>query len=79
MTKLTLSVDERTIRRAKSFAKAHRTSLSKLVSRYLSSLEVEPEECFFDRLHSELEGEGFETPRLSDDEARKRHVSEKYL
>ena len=79
MTKLTLSVDETTIKRAKSFAKAHRTSISKLVSHYLSSLEVEPEESFFDRLHAELEGEGFEAPRLSDDEARKRHIGEKYL
>lgn len=79
MTKLTLSVDETTIRRAKSFAKAHRTSLSKLVSRYLSSLEVEPEERFFDRLHAELNEEGFEAPRLDDDETRRRHVAEKYL
>ena len=38
MPKLTLSVDERVVRRAKRYAAAHGTSVSKLVERYLDLL-----------------------------------------
>ncbi len=36
--KLTLSIDERVIRRAKRFSRRHGTSVSRLVSEFLSSL-----------------------------------------
>lgn len=38
MTKLTLTLDEKVIRRAKRYAAARGTSLSRLVERYLDSL-----------------------------------------
>jgi hypothetical protein len=37
-TKLTLNVDKEIIEEAKSYAKAHRVSLSKLIENYLNSL-----------------------------------------
>lgn len=37
--KLTLSVEEEAIRRARWFSKKHRTSISRLVSDFLSSLD----------------------------------------
>ena len=37
-TKLTLSVDEATIKRAKQFSRDHQTTVSELVSRFLASL-----------------------------------------
>ena len=41
--KLTLSVDEAAIRRARRYSERHGTSVSELVSRFLSSLGEEPE------------------------------------
>lgn len=38
-TKLTLSVDEATIKRAKRFSERNQTTVSELVSRFLSSLD----------------------------------------
>ncbi len=38
MPKLTLSVDDRVVRRAKKYASAQGTSVSKLVERYLDQL-----------------------------------------
>jgi hypothetical protein len=38
-TKLTLSLDDGVIDKAKQYAKAHKVSLSKLVERYFDSLE----------------------------------------
>jgi hypothetical protein len=40
--KLTLSVDEAAIRRARRYSKRHGTSVSELVSRFLGSLDDEP-------------------------------------
>ncbi len=40
-TKLTLSVNGQTVRRAKSYAKKHKTSVSKIVESYLASLPEE--------------------------------------
>jgi hypothetical protein len=41
-TKLTLSVEESAVRRARRYSKRHGTSVSELVSRFLASLEDEP-------------------------------------
>jgi GTP1/Obg family GTP-binding protein len=43
MARLTLSVDEEVVTRAKRFAADHGTSVSKMVQEYLSSLEAAPE------------------------------------
>ena len=40
--KLTLSVEESAVRRARRYSKRHGTSVSELVSRFLGSLEDEP-------------------------------------
>jgi len=40
--KLTLSVEESSVRRARRYSKRHGTSVSELVSRFLGSLEDEP-------------------------------------
>ena len=40
--KLTLSVEESAVRRARRYSKRHGTSVSELVSRFLESLEDEP-------------------------------------
>jgi len=40
--KLTLSVDEAAIRRARRYSKRHGTSVSELVTRFLDGLEDEP-------------------------------------
>lgn len=42
--KLTLSIDETVIRRAKRFSKRHDTSVSQLVTEFLSSLEDDSSE-----------------------------------
>ena len=43
-TKLTLSLDEQTIRKAKAWAKAHHASLSGLVEAYFESLVAQPDD-----------------------------------
>ncbi len=40
-TKLTLSIEENTIKRAKDYAKSHNRSLSDLIETYLNALTVE--------------------------------------
>jgi hypothetical protein len=42
MAKLTLSVDDTVISRAKRYARAHGVSVSKMVEAYLSALVAEP-------------------------------------
>lgn len=42
-TKLTLRLDENMIKKAKSYAKKQKTSLSQLVSKYFQSLNNQPE------------------------------------
>ncbi len=41
-TKLTLTIDEQTIQKAKSYAKKHKTSLSKIVEFYFRAISSEP-------------------------------------
>ncbi|MEX0892493.1 MAG: DUF6364 family protein [Gemmatimonadota bacterium] len=42
--KLTLSVDEQVIERARRYSQLHNTSISRLVSTFLAQLPVEPDE-----------------------------------
>ena len=55
--KLTLSLDERVIERAKVYAQDHKISLSRLIESYLSSLiENKPEEITITPLVESLSG-----------------------
>ena len=79
MGKLTLSLEQEIIDRAKGVAKNRKTSLSKLVSQFLSSLEpAASQDAFLARLHQELELEGFKPSSLDDDQLRDRHIREKH-
>ena len=70
--KLTLSVDEAAIRRARRYSERHGTSVSELVSRFLGSLEDErPTET---PLVSKLRGI---LPADTSVEEYRRHVAEK--
>jgi len=81
-TKLTLSVDDEIIRRAKEYARQHRVSLSDLVERYFESLVRRSEEVresgdstpLTDGLSGALKGMGFSTG-----DARVEYLSKKYL
>ncbi len=79
MGKLTLSLEQEIIDRAKGVAKNRKTSLSKLVSQFLSNLEpAASQDAFLARLHQELELEGYKPSSLDDDQLRDRHIREKY-
>ena len=79
MGKLTLSLEQEIIDRAKGVAKNRKTSLSKLVSQFLSSLEpAASQDAFLARLHQELEREGYKPSSLDDDKLRDRHIREKH-
>ena len=81
-TKLTLSVDDDIIRRAKEYARLHRLSLSDLVERYFESLVRRSEEVresgestpLTDSLSGALKGLGFSTG-----DARVEYLTKKYL
>ncbi len=72
--KLTLSVDERVIERARRYSSQHNTSISKLVTDYLSQLESSSEATvapWVQRLRGILPSDA------SEDEYRE-HLEEKY-
>ena len=83
MNKLTISVDGTVVDRAKRYAKAQRTSLSKLIERYLRSLVASPPDCpgaFFAEFHQQLLKEGYTSFNVgSDDDIRRKHIRKKYL
>lgn len=74
MSKLTLSVDEAVIERAKRLAAERGTSVSKLVERYLALVSgagrPRAEAPVLDRLRGSLAG--------SDPDAYRRHLERKY-
>lgn len=72
--KLTLSVDEAAIRRARRFSERHGTSISSLVSDFLASLGDEPADAET-RIVSRLRGI---LPPDADQEAYRKHLLEKY-
>ncbi len=79
MGKLTLSLEQEIIDRAKRVARTRKTSLSKMISQFLSSLEpTASQDSFLARLHQELEREGYKPSSLDDDQLRERHMAEKY-
>jgi hypothetical protein len=52
--KLTLTIDEKVIARAKEYAREHGRSLSNLIENYLQSLLEEPEAAGYDTPYSPL-------------------------
>jgi hypothetical protein len=72
--KLTLSVDEKVVRRAKRYAAARGTSVSRLVERYLDLLSKPPESDDQTPVLRLLRG----AARGVSAEAHRRHLSRKY-
>jgi hypothetical protein len=74
MSKLTLSVDERVVARAKQFAARRGTSVSRLVERYLELVSRPPsvpdDAPVLRRLRGSLAG--------ADPESYRRHLTRKY-
>ncbi len=76
-TKLTLSMDDVVIEKAKQYAALHNISLSKLVERYLNTLEDAAEDVAISPTVQELMGI---MPAMEYDvkEAYRKHLVEKY-
>ena len=74
MSKLTLSVDEKVVTRAKRYAAARGTSVSQLVERYLDLLSKPPRADDQTPVLSLLRGAGRDVPA----EAHRRHLNRKY-
>jgi hypothetical protein len=72
--KLTLSVDEKVVRRAKRYAAAHGTSVSRLVERYLDLLSNPPQPDDQTPVLRLLRG----AARGVSADAHRRHLSRKY-
>jgi len=80
-TKLTLSINENTILRAKRFAKSHGTSLSVLVEQYFSYITADQvqEEEITSPIVRELSGLIELNQDFSVREAYGKHLEDKYL
>jgi hypothetical protein len=74
-TKLTLSIDDAIVRRAKRHAREHGTSLSGLVSRFLALVPAGADAQQTPRALRSLRG----LLTRGDREAHRRHLREKYL
>lgn len=74
MAKLTLSVDPKVVQQAKRYARARRTSISRLVERYLQLLARGGEEGGLPPVLSELRG----LLRRGSSAQYRRHVLRKY-
>ena len=78
MAKLTLNVEPDIVRAAKTYARAHHTSLSKLVSQFFRALPQPASADFWTQLHGSLVEEGFQEPTDDLDVLRRQHVRRKY-
>jgi hypothetical protein len=74
--KLTLSVDEQVIERARRYSRLHNTSISQLVSNYLAQLGADEGEQAYSPTVRRLLGI---LPSETDIEQYHRHLEEKYL
>lgn len=74
MPKLTLSVDDRVVHRAKKYAAAQGTSVSKLVERYLDQLSRPIDMSGAPPVLRLLRGAAKDVPA----DARRKHLSRKY-
>ncbi|MBI4876490.1 MAG: toxin-antitoxin system protein [Acidobacteria bacterium] len=75
MPKLTLSVDESVVSRAKSYARRRGTSVSKLVENYLKTLAAPAESGEDPPILRSLRG----ILKKGDREAYRKHLADKYL
>ena len=75
LTKLTLTVDEDVIRRAREYSEAHQTSISRLVNNFLAGLAVPEQED----LHPVVKRLVGLLPPETDEADYYRHLEEKYL
>ncbi len=73
--KLTLSVDEAVIERARRYSRRHKTSISQLVSNYLSNLDAPDEETEYSPTVRRLLGI---LPTEASLEEYHEHLEEKY-
>ena len=78
MAKLTLNVEPDIVTAAKTYAQAHHTSLSKLVTQFFRALPQPASPDFWTQLHETLVQEGFQEPADDLDALRRQHVRRKY-
>ena len=78
MAKLTLNVEPDLVHAAKTYAQAHHTSLSKLVTQFFQTLPQPASTDFWTQLHGSLLEEGFEEPGDDLEALRRQHVRRKY-
>jgi hypothetical protein len=74
-TKLTLSIEADIVRRAKRYARAHRTSLSRMVEHFLAVVSETPDEPAHSPGLRRLRG----VIKAGDREDYRRHLRGKYL
>ena len=74
MQKLTLTVDEQVVKRAKSFAEAHGTSVSRIVERYLDLVSRPKEQSELPPVLKRLKG-SLKDVKIADHYA---HLERKY-
>ena len=77
--KLTLSIDENTIKRAKLVSRKKGKSISKLVEEYLNTLseKEEQKESVMDKIHKILDGK-ITNPKIDWKDAKYQHLKKKY-
>jgi len=78
MAKLTMNVEPDIVTAAKTYAQAHHTSLSKLVTQFFRALQPPAPADFWTQLHSSLLEEGFQEPGDDLEALRRQHVRRKY-
>ena len=78
-TKLTLSINEETVRRAKLISRKKGKSISKMVEEYLDSLsdKEEQKESVMDKIDKILKGK-ITNPNIDWKETRYQHLKKKY-
>jgi hypothetical protein len=78
-TKLTLSINEKTVQRAKLISRKKGKSISKMVEEYLNSLseKEEQKESTMDKIHKIVKGK-ITNPNVDWKEARYQHLKKKY-
>lgn len=79
MTKLTLNVDREVAESAKRWARRHGTSVSRLVTQYLRTLdESSPRDTWLEQFHQQLQAEGYDGLGEDTETLRRRHIRQKY-
>jgi hypothetical protein len=79
-TKLTLSIESGVIEQAKSYARSHNKSLSRLIENYLKSLVLERENTLEEpSMLYNLKGSFVASIESTDDEILQKALKEKYL